>query len=65
MTLVLVGGRIARGASTAGTDLVLPWQAYTILPLAMLAVLGIVSVGIAAAQRQLPVTELLRTGADG
>lgn len=64
-TLALVGPRIASGGGAAATSFIVPWPAVTLLPLALLGVLAVISLGIAAGQRRLPLSDLLRTGADG
>lgn len=63
-TLMLVGTRIAAAPSGFAVELVLPWQAFTLLPFALATVLGLVSVSIARSQRRLPLPELLRAGGD-
>ncbi|MCU1406791.1 MAG: hypothetical protein JWQ43_3094, partial [Glaciihabitans sp.] len=65
VTLWAVGTRIASGGQAAAGALVLPWQAFTILPVALLAALAVISLGVAAGQRRLPLSGLLRTGSDG
>lgn len=64
-TLALVGTRIVSVGGASSTELVVPWQAVTVLPLALLAAVAVVAVGIAVGQRRLPLADLLRTGADG
>ena len=63
-TVWLTGTRIVSGAGVSATDLVVPWQAVTVLPLALLVVIAVIAGGIAAGQRRLPLTDLLRAGAD-
>ncbi|WP_308197510.1 ABC transporter permease [Rathayibacter sp. VKM Ac-2927] len=63
--LALTGSRLAAGASGRPVDLVVPWQAVSLLPLALLLALAAVSAALALAQRRLPLSELLRQGADG
>lgn len=64
-TLAIVGPRIASGGGTTATALVVPWHAVTLLPIGLLVVLAVISLGIAVGQRRLPLPDLLRTGADG
>jgi hypothetical protein len=64
-TLVIVGARIASGGGATASAVVVPWHAVTLLPLGLLAVLAVISLGIAVGQRRLPLADLLRTGADG
>lgn len=64
-TLALVGARVAGAFGGPVVDVVVPWQALTLLPLGLLAALGVVVLGIAMGQRNLPLSELLRLGADG
>jgi hypothetical protein len=63
--LALVGPRIASGGGATAGALVVPWHAVTLLPIGLLAVLAVISLGIAVGQRRLPLADLLRTGADG
>ncbi|SMH45924.1 FtsX-like permease family protein [Rathayibacter oskolensis] len=65
VVLALVGPRIAAVASGRAVELILPWQALALPPLALLVALAAVSVALARGQRRLPLPELLRTGADG
>ena len=64
-TLAIVGPRIASGGGATASSLIVPWQAVTLLPLGLLGVLAVISLGIAVGQRRLPLSDLLRTGADG
>ena len=64
-TLTIVGSRIASGGGATASSLVVPWPAVTLLPVALLAALAVISLGIAVGQRRLPLSNLLRTGADG
>jgi hypothetical protein len=64
-TLALVGTRIASGGGAAPAALVVPWQAVTLLPVALLCALALVAVGASVGQRRLPLADLMRTGADG
>jgi hypothetical protein len=64
-TLALVGPRIASGGGASALSLIVPWPAVTLLPVALLGALAVVSLGIASGQRRLPLSDLLRTGADG
>ncbi|KQQ03879.1 MULTISPECIES: FtsX-like permease family protein [unclassified Rathayibacter] len=65
VVLLLTGTRIAADGGGDTAALVVPWQALALVPLALLAGLGAVSVALARGQRRLPLPELLRTGADG
>jgi hypothetical protein len=64
-TLAWIGTRIVVVASGADVQLVVPWQALILVPLAILGALGLVSFGIAVGQRRLPLPQLLRAGGDG
>ena len=64
-TLAIVGPRIASGGGATASALVVPWHAVTLLPIGLLVVLAVISLGIAVGQRRLPLSDLLRTGADG
>ncbi|PXA67161.1 hypothetical protein [Cryobacterium arcticum] len=64
-TLAIVGPRIASGGGATASALVVPWHAVTLLPVGLLVVLAVISLGIAVGQRRLPLSDLLRTGADG
>jgi hypothetical protein len=64
-TLLLVGTRIVSVGGASASELVVPWQAVVLLPLALLAAVAVIAVGISWGQRRLPLAELLRTGADG
>ena len=64
-TLAIVGSRIASGGGATALSLVVPWQAVTLVPAGLLAALAVISLGIAVGQRRLPLSDLLRTGADG
>jgi hypothetical protein len=64
-TLGLLGTRIASGGEAKARAVVLPWESSVLVPLALLGLLGMVSLGLAIGQRRLPLSELLRTGADG
>ncbi|TQL48235.1 FtsX-like permease family protein [Homoserinimonas aerilata] len=65
VTLMLVGTRVVTASGGMGVNLVVPWQAVTVLPLVLLGALAVISVGIANGQRRLPLPDLLRLGADG
>ena len=64
-TLAIIGPRIASGGGATASALVVPWHAVTLLPVGLLVVLAVISLGIAVGQRRLPLSDLLRTGADG
>jgi hypothetical protein len=64
-TLALVGTRLISDGAATPTALVVPWQAVTFVPLALLGVIAVIAVAASAGQRRLPLSELLRTGTDG
>lgn len=63
-TLALVGIQISAAGDQWAVGLVVPWQAVTLLPLALLGALATICVAIAENQRSLPLSDLLRIGAD-
>lgn len=64
LTLTMVGTRLVSTSGVSAVELVVPWQAVILLPLVLLGALALVSVGVANAQRRLPLPDLLRAGTD-
>lgn len=64
VTLTVVGTRLVSTAEVSAIELVVPWQAVTLLPVVLLGALALISAGVANAQRRLSLPDLLRAGTD-